>query len=280
MVYGCFSDIIMKKCMMLFWLLILQSGLAKGQGNAAGAECASLGGISSVLENPWSAVGNPAGLAGFSHLTLNTCLEQRYLVTEIGNYSLALTCPVRNGTMGICASYEGYQAFSTNRFTLAYGKTFARTVSAGMSLVYCLQSAGYESPVVHQASFSLGTLVKLSGRLSLAFTAFNPFQAYFKSHPNVSMQSIYRLGMAYHPSPFLKILAEIEKDLDYRPVFKMGFEYSIREEFYLRAGMQLLPLSYSLGAGFLVRKILIGLATTYHQYLGFTPVTSLQYLIK
>jgi hypothetical protein len=270
----------MKNRKVLVLLILFRSVLVEGQWNSAGVESASLGGISSVLENPWSTVENPAGLAGFSHVSFNTYLEQRYLATEIGNYALATTYPVRSGTFGFCTTYEGFQSFSCSRFTLAYGQSFAKVVSAGVSLAYSLQSAGNEARAIHMVGFCLGMQVKISDRLSMAFMAFNPFLAYYKSQPYAIMPSIYRIGTAYRPSPVLAILAEIEKDLDYKPVFRIGCEYSIKNEFFLRGGIQMLPFSYSLGAAFMLRKLWIGLATSYHQYLGFTPSTSLQYIAK
>lgn len=257
---------------------IFQQG--NGQGVAAGAESAALAGISTVLENAWSVLENPAGLAGFNHLSLNTSVEQRYLVTSIGYYAMAATCPVQKGTLGLGTTYEGFRVYRKNRFSLAYGRPFTGAISGGISLDYFNQSAGKESPTVHQVSFSFGLGVNISNRLSMAFSTFNPFRLYFKNHDHSTLPSEFKLGLAYRPSTSLDFLAEVAKNLDYRTVFRLACEYRIQQLFFIRAGLQLVPFSYSLGAGFLVKKVTVNLATGYHQYLGFTPSTSLQYLIK
>lgn len=265
---------------MLIVLMVFLSQSGNGQGNAAGAESAAMAGISSVLENPWSVLNNPACLAGFHHLSLNTFVEQRYLVTSVGCYALAATCPVWNGTLGIGLTYEGFQSFRDTRLSLAYGRKFANHFCGGVSLDYFNQSAGKEYTSIHQVSFTFGFAVKMSDKLSMAFSTFNPFRLYFKNHAYATLPSNYKLGLGYRPSPTMSVIAEIEKDLHYRPLFRLACKYGIRNEFFLRAGIQATPFSYSLGAGFLVRKVLIDLSTAYHQYLGFTPASSLQYLVK
>jgi hypothetical protein len=254
--------------------------ISYGQTTVPGAESAALGGISVVLENPWSAAGNPAGLAGFEHLTVNTSLEQRYLMKELGNYAFGISLPAWKGTVGICAAYQGYQAFSNATIIMAYGMRFGDVLSAGAGLCYIRSKAGNENPALHQVSYSLGTAVILSEKIKVAFSAFNPFNLYYKSSSYATLPAVFRIGMAYKPSQTLAILAEMEKTLDYPVIFRIGCQYNVQEKFYINGGLRMFPASFTLGAGFRLERLLIELASAYHQYLGFTPGTSIQYLLK
>ena len=198
----------------------------------------------------------------------------------MNEYAFALSLPAWKGTMGTCIEFFGYQGFTRLLAVLGYGMKFSNAFRAGIGLFYVYQHAGNESPSVHQVSFSMGTAVIISDRLTLAFSAFNPFNLYFKSAAYSSLPAVFRLGMAYRPSGSFAILAEIEKSLDYPMIWKIGCTCNAGDKFYVSGGIRLFPACFSLGAGYRVRKLMIGLASSYHQYLGFTPSTSIQYLIK
>jgi hypothetical protein len=268
---------------MIWATLVALTGMAlasSGQCRVPGSESAALAGISVVLENPWSTAGNPSGLAGFGKLTVCTNFEQLFLLKGLGNYAFALTVPAGNGTFGTCLEYEGYKTFSKETFILSYGRKFSSSFSAGAGLFYILQKAGDRYKALHQVSYSLGFRYSLSDKFCVAFSAFNPFNLYYESGSYASLPALFRLGLAYNPSSSLSIMTELEKDLDYPVSFRIGCEFNAGDRFFIRGGLKLLPAEFSLGAGFLINRLMIGISAAYHQYLGCTPVTSLQYLIK
>lgn len=259
---------------------IMGIGVANGQCRVPGSESAALAGISVVLENPWAAAGNPAGLAGYGKLSVGTGLEQLFLLKGLGNYALVVTIPSDNGTFGTCMEYEGYKTFSKETFILSYGRKFNQSFSAGAGLFYILQKAGDRYKSLHQVSYSLGFKYDISDKFCVAFSAFNPFNIYYKSASYASLPAVFKLGLGYRPSSSLALMTEMEKDLDYPVAVRIGCEFNAGDRFFIRGGLKFLPAEFSLGAGFLLNRLLIGIAAAYHQYLGCTPVTSLQYLIK
>jgi hypothetical protein len=263
-------------CMMMLIPLIKVSG----QVTAVGARSVSLSGIMAGLEDPWAVGNNPAGLANYDHFSIATSLEQQYLMGELGNYSLAAALPVNRGCLGTSILFSGYNGFIDQKLNLAYAMPAGESISAGVSLVYSYQKAGNENTPTHQLSYQFGAIVRLTGKASLAFTTFNPFQVYLKSTDYASLPSIFRLGFAYEYTTSFLILAETEKDLYYPPVFKIGSEYNIRERFLIRGGIRMFPFSWSFGAAFREKKVLFEFASSYHQYLGFSPVVSLQYDLR
>lgn len=251
-----------------------------GQGTAVGAESGALGGICAVLQNPWSAAGNPAGLAGFGYLSLNSSLQQNYLMPEIGNYAFAMTVPVRKGTLGAILRHYGFSSYLSETIGLAWGFNFSETFSAGTALYYFFHRAGGEFQPTHLVSYSLGMGVRVTDRIRLGFAAFNPFNTYFKSEPQGELPATFMLGAVYAPSPSFKVMAELRKDVDYPAEFILGCELTARDKISLRGGFSLIPASFSAGAGLRLRKLTVAIAACYHQYLGFTPSSSLQYIIK
>jgi hypothetical protein len=260
--------------------MMLQSGLScVSQVTALGAESTSMSGISAGLQNVWSSANNPAGLARCDQLTLATSLEQRYIIKELGYYGVAVSLPVQKSCFGLTVVYTGFKQLSDQRIFLSYGRSFGEHVQGGVGLVYIFQHAGNENKL-HMVSYQFGTIVDLSDKINLAFSSLNPFQFYFSNKSYSTLSSVYRLGLVYHYSPSLKILAELEKDLDYAPVLKIGMNYIMKDIFAIRFGFKMFPVSWSFGAALHYHKVLVEIASTYHLYLGFTPHLSFQFQFK
>jgi hypothetical protein len=268
-------------CGVLVWAMVIVPGSgSNGQTTPVGARSVSLAGISAGLEELWAVYNNPAGLARYDHFSMATSLEQRFLMKELGYYSLALAVPARKGCLGMAALYSGFQSFIDQKITIGYGRIFGQNVLAGVSLVYIFQKAGVESEPIHQVSYEIGTLVLLSEKVSMAFATFNPFQLYFKSQDYATIPSIFKLGLSYYYNHSLLIHAELEKNLDYPAEIKTGLEYTFNKLFILRCGVSGLPFNYSFGAAFRTQYFMFEMAVSYHQYLGFSPLVTLQYDFK
>jgi hypothetical protein len=261
-------------------LMLVPLQKAMCQITSAGARSCALAGISAGLEDVWAAANNPAGLARYDHVSLATSLEQRYLMKELGYYGIAASVPAGNGCLGLFTQFSGYQSFIEQKVSLAYGRLFGEHLLAGINLVYVYQKAGTETQSVHLVSYGLGTTIILSKKLSLAVSAFNPFQLYYRSENYASLPSFFKLGLTYQYSASLIIYSECDKDLELPLEFKLGTEYIFRGIFFIRCGISLFPVSWSFGAAVRHQRYLFEFSTRYHQYLGFTPSVSLQIDIK
>lgn len=251
-----------------------------GQVGAVGARSVAMAGASTCLEDIWAGLNNPAGLAGIKNPAAGTSLEQRYMMKELGYYALASSIPAGKGVLGVSAIFTGFDLFIDQTVSLAYGMNFGTKVKAGAGLVYSFQRAGNESKGIHLVSYKIGTIVGLSGKAGLSFTALNPFQLSYKSNQYATVPSVFALGITYRYSSSFILCTEFEKNLDYPVQFKCGLEYSLKDSFKLRGGIRIYPAIYSFGVAFRMKKILIDLASVYYQYLGFTPIITLQYDFK
>jgi hypothetical protein len=261
----------------VFVMVLIPLLKVTGQVTAVGARSVSMAGVSAGLEDPWAIANNPAGLARYDHFSLATSLEQRYLMRELGYYALALTAPIKNGCLGILTEFTGYKSYIDQKIDLAFGMPFGENLTAGISLVYCFQKAGYETAPLHQLTYQLGTIVSLSSKASISFTAFNPFQLYVKSKDYASLPSVFRLGFSYQYSSSFILYSEAEKDLYYPICVKIGSEYILHQKLYIRGGIRLFPISWSFGAAVHQKRYRIEIASSYHQYLGFSPVFTFQF---
>lgn len=247
---------------------------------AAGARSGSMAGLTSVLEDAWSSLNNPAGLAKNEQISLATSLEQRFLMNELGRYALAMTVPAGSGSFAFAASYSGYKSFLDQKVVFSYGRMFGENFQAGLSLVYILQKAGNEGRSVHQVSYQAGAIISLSKKVRMGFCAFNPFQYSYKSRKYATLPSIYKLGLSYQYSSAFIIYTEIDKSMDLPPVCRLATELLFSETVRIRGGISAFPFEYSFGLALQYRRYMLEFASSYRQKLGFSPCLSFQIDIK
>jgi hypothetical protein len=264
----------------MVYLCLLPGLFVSGQVPAVGAESVSLAGVSAVLENTWSVVNNPAGLGRPERPAIAMGTEEKFMMKELGQYSLAAAIPVKAGGFGLSAIFSGYSLSLNQELRLGYGRFFGRHLLAGTSLVYGFRKAGYEGSPVHTLSFSIGTIVILNDKVVMGFSTYNPIQYYYRNRQYSSLPSAYKIGFLYRYNASLKIHGEIDKELDLPVAVKAGAEYAFGEMFMLRAGMGGLPVSYSFGAAARHRHLLFEVAASSHQYLGFSPCINIRYTFK
>ena len=71
------------------------------------------------------------------------------------------------------------------------------------------------------------------------------------------------MGISYLPSESIRIIAELEKDIELDPIFRAGIEYHLNEWIYLRTGISSNPARLSFGLG--LRKDRFGFDYAYGQ---------------
>jgi hypothetical protein len=67
----------------------------------------------------------------------------------------------------------------------------------------------------------------------------------------------------------------VQKDIDHPLSFRGGIEYLPASQLALRAGVSINPLSLSGGIGYTWKLLSIDFASTYTEFLGYTPQLSL-----
>jgi hypothetical protein len=120
----------------------------------------------------------------------------------------------------------------------------------------------------------------LTDKIMLAAHLFNPTRTALNEFNKEKIPTIMRLGMNYIFSKQVLATIEAEKDIDMKPIFRMGLEYKTSSKFYLRGGIGTQPTLGSFGFGLNTGVIKLDVAASYHQVLGFTPDLSFSYQIK
>jgi hypothetical protein len=254
-----------------FWITNAQNGVPP----IGGARAAGMGYTGLTFTDVNALFTNQAGIADLDGVTATAFGEQRFLLSELGNYSFGLAVPTASGTFGLTLNYFGFEGYNEQRLGLAYGRRLFEKISIGaQALVLNTQIPEYGSKAV--VTFELGVLVELLPQLSLGVHTYSPVRVNVVGEEY--LPSVLKAVVQYSPSKQIVLLAEVEKDIDYPARAKFGVEYQVAEPFHLRLGVATQPTSVNFGFGYqLLENMRFDIATAYHELLGFSPAGGLVY---
>lgn len=272
----------MKRLRILLLTLVIQGWVgmvcvrASHDQYGPGARSAGMAGMGVMLPGFWSLQDNQAGLAWIDQGCVGFHHENRFLESKLGFQSLALALPAKPGILAVNMSGFGYSKYRESRIGLAFARKFTAHFAAGIQLNYFHTRIsgmyGHKSFLGVEA----GIQYRLSYRLMAGIHIFNPTRTRIDTYPEEYLPTIFRAGIAWKAVDELLIGIEIEKDVENRPLWKAGMEYTLSEKIWIRAGTGISPASWCFGLGYLTGRIRTDLAFTYHHILGTTPHFSIQ----
>jgi hypothetical protein len=253
---------------------------ATNDNNPIGGRSAGMGYTGVTLSDSWSVQNNQAGLGYLKNVSAGIYYENRFLVNELSSKSAAFILPTQSGVFGVDMNYFGYDKYNETKVGLAYGKSFGDKISAGLQFDYLNTHIADNYGDKKNVTFEIGILSKLSKSLSIGAHVFNPIRVKLADYNDERIATIIKLGLMYNFSDKVIVIAETEKNINYKPVFKAGIEYHIIKEVYLRTGISTNPTLNTFGIGIELKRIKIDFASSIHQVFGYSPQISIVYNIR
>ena len=251
--------------------------LAAGDNYPFGGRAAGMGNAMVAVYDFWAVSHNQAGLAHLSAPAAGFYFENRFLTREMSLGAAAITFPATGGVFGISLTCFGYSQFRESKMGLAYARPFGEKFSAGLQLNYLHTFIGEGYGSAGTLAAELGVLYELIQGMNIGVHLFNPSLSKMKGAGGEPVPTILRLGMAYHFSDRVLMSFETEKEMENKPVFRLGLEYRITANIFLRAGVGTHPATNAFGFGMNLGGLQIDLASSFHQVLGYSPQISLVY---
>jgi len=243
-----------------------------------GGRSAAIGNASVTLTDFWSVHNNQAAMAYYKKIAAGVYYENRFLMKETGLKCLSVVIPVKKaGVFGFNVSNYGFSLYNESKFGLAYAMAFSKSISAGIQLDYIHTHIGDNYGNKGLLTFEAGLRAKIIKDLVLAVHVFNPANLRLRPNDKERIPLIYKIGLSYTFTEKALIAVEVEKDMNFKPVFKVGAEYKVAKPVYLRIGISTNPMLYSFGAGFEFYKFKLDISASRHPQLGFSPQGSLIY---
>ncbi len=268
------KQIIFHIILVFYWL----QATAGGEVYPVGARSAGMCRSSVAIGGIWSIMNNQAGIALLSGPEISFAYENKFLLKETGNSSMAFAYPTDFGVLGISFNYFGFSKYNEIRTGLAYARAFGEYIRIGLQLDY-LRTTVTEGYGTHDnVTFEVGVQSDVTRNITLGAYVFNPIRVKLADYTDEHIPAIFRFGISWHFSPQFFVTAEAEKNSFYSGIIlRGGLEYTFKEKFILRTGVGSKQDIFSMGFGFKLKGFKLEIAATMHQVLGFSPQTTLSY---
>lgn len=246
-----------------FWVLVTIPVFAQTdpQSQAHGASSQGMGNVKLFSDDSWAYFNNIGALDRWSDTQISVAVDQRFGLKELSTLGISGALRKEYGTYGFGISRFGGDLFNQQIVGMGFSNTLG-IVSLGAKLEWFqTQIEGFGSG--HGLVFCLGGVAELGPKIFLGAHFSNLTQSKISKYSDQKLPTLIQMGLGYFPTELLKILVELEKDVDLTPSVKAGIEYQLGEWILLRTGINshLSRLSFGLG----IRKDRFGLDYGYGQ---------------
>jgi hypothetical protein len=214
---------------------------------AHGARSQGMGNLKVFPSDAWSYFNNIGALDRIDESELSAGFDHRFGLSELSTVDLAVGWKGDLGTIGLGISRFGGKLFNQQLFGLGYSTTLG-IVSIGAKMDWFqTQIEGFGTG--HAVVLTLGGVAELGPKFFLGANISNLSSSKLSKISDQKLPTSVQLGIFYFPIESLKIMAEVEKDINLTPLFKAGIEYQLRDWIYLRTGINSDPARVTFGLG-------------------------------
>ena len=228
---------------------------------AHGARAQGMGNSKVFLPDSWTYFNNIGALDRIENSQISAGLDSRFGIPDLSSVDLSLGWKNDFGTFGLGISRFGGKLFSQQLLGLGFSNTLG-IVSLGAKIDwYQTQIEGFGTG--NAFLFSFGGVAELGPKFFLGANFSNLNRAKVSQNNDQRLPTLVLMGISYLPSESIRIIAELEKDIELDPIFRAGIEYHLNEWIYLRTGISSNPARLSFGLG--LRKDRFGFDYAYGQ---------------
>lgn len=228
---------------------------------AHGARSQSMGNTKVFLPDAWTYFNNIGALDRIEQSEISAGFDNRFGISELSSVDLAAGWKTDFGTLGLGISRFGGKLFNQQLLGIGFSNTLG-IVSLGAKVDWfqtSIEGFGTGNAFI----FSLGGVAELGPKFFLGAHFSNLNRAKLSQNSEQRLPTFVQMGISYLPGESVKILAEIEKDIELDPIVRAGIEYKLTEWILLRTGISSRPAQISFGLG--LRKDQFGFDYAYGQ---------------
>lgn len=237
-----------------------------------GARSWGIGNAMTAIPDELSFFYNPAGLSFAEQNFVNSSFDSRFAIAGLSTASLSTSFQTGAGlTLAAGAERFGDRLYSENKAGLAISKNTG-LVSLGAKVSYL---GSYAENITSSATLltEFGVMAKLHSKLNMGFHAINLTGA--KLSGGQKLPTTLRLGLAFIPIAQVIISAESAYTKEQKPFLKAGLEYALKENLFLRTGINTQIKTNHFGIGYGYKQWQLDYAVNTHPTLGLSHHVSL-----
>jgi hypothetical protein len=263
----------------LLLLAVLRFGNAQSVSTLMGARATGMGFASSGLVDEWGLFNNVGSIGAQEKISTAVAYEIRTQLKNANRMAFVFNTPMRWGVGSIGVFRFGDDLYNEQVISAGFGNKFG-IASLGIKANYIQYHAdgfGTHSTV----SIDFGGITQLTDQLSIGAYITNLNQA--KINSDYSWERIpTRLtgGLTFKAKENILITSELDKDLDYDLTWRTGFEYSFKQKFFFRTGVNIKPQSGFFGLGAKRKNLHADYAIQFNTLTGTSHQASASYWFK
>ena len=240
-----------------------------------GARSSGMAGSSLTFGDEYSLFNNVGGLGRVKNHAAFAAYQNRYGISEFQVVGAGALYHSELGNGGIGFYKFGDDIYSEQRLHLAFGNKIQMvSLGLGMDLLqYDISTIG----ATRALAIQFGGIAEITPQLKFGAHIYNLNQAKISGESGERIPTIMKAGISYQPSDELIITTEVEKDLDFDEVFKVGMEYQVVERVYFRTGISTQPFLGAFGLGFHPKNLKFDYSFSNESRLGSIHEISVSY---
>ena len=243
-----------------------------------GARNSGMGGATTTLGDQWSLFNNVAGLGLVDGDYAFSSYQSRFGIKELQTIGAGFVHGFGKSTIGGGVFRFGDALFSEQRVSVGIGHQLDR-VSLGISagyLQYNISTVGSKGTLI----IEFGGIANITEELSFGAHIFNVNQTSLVAEQDERIPTVMKAGLSYQPNEELILSVETEKDLDFDEVIRVGLEYQIVEDVFVRTGLNTEPFIGAFGIGFYPKNFQIDYSFSNDPNLGSIHEFSFSYVFS
>lgn len=262
---------------LFIFLVLIKALFAGGESSIYGGKQAGMA-FAGVCEiDEFSALNNSATSAFLEIPSLAFFASNHFLLPELNHLSANFTYPNKKlGSLSLNYNFWGYSAYQESKLGFAYARKFGKIFSSGLSFNYNRLSI-LENGSKNLFSLNIDLFCQVSQKLRIGMHIVNPARQKLNKQNRETLASQIHFGLRYEAHAKFILALEMQKDLQYPLLIKLGCNYLIHPKFHLRFGAATLPSYFTLGIGTQFKNLQIDFASTWNLKLGYAPQLSLSY---
>jgi hypothetical protein len=220
---------------------------------------------------------NPATLFSIENIKAGISYKSNYLLKELSTKEFAIALPTKSGVFGLSISDFGYNLYREDIYSLSFAKKLSNKFNTGIKFNYFNLHLGDIYGNKGLLYFDIGIIYELSKNIDIAFSISNPTLTKLAKYNDERLPAIINLGFAWHLNEKIDILAENEKNIYSKYIFKTGIEYNLTKSFCFKIGLTSNNFTYFFGCNFKYKQIIFNTNFIANPKIGYYPNTNLIY---
>jgi len=217
---------------------------------------------------------NFSSLSFLSYSSVSLFSENQFLIKELCTATVSGNYNHNGNTVAATISHFGYSKYGFITFSSGYARTFANRVSFGLQVHYLLHHAE-TYPQIHSFTFDLSLYGKISQKVGIGVSAYNPANLKYGIIGNEQIPMLYIVMLDYKISD--KVLLAVAASKQLPGAFDIFGTICFQDRFYgfmMDCSLKKIGLQFT----FWWKKFQFDVGGSFDYRLGFSPNVGMIYL--